>query len=95
LGDPGERPQSPTAGSLRFVCSDAAAHLETCPPASFDGFSLSNILDGASPAYGRRLFAAVKRAAAPGAVVVRRSFAEPREGSPANRAAADRSLLYG
>jgi hypothetical protein len=76
---------------IRFVCADAAAFLESCAPASFDGFTLSNILDGAPAAYTERLWRAVRRAAAPGAVVVTRSFAE---GSGTD-AAADRCPLWG
>jgi S-adenosylmethionine:diacylglycerol 3-amino-3-carboxypropyl transferase len=83
------------AGRIRLVLADAAAFLEAQPAASFDGFSLSNILDGAGPGYARRLFAAVRHAAAPGALAVLRSFGEP-EGAPAsNRAAQDRALLWG
>jgi hypothetical protein len=79
---------------VRFVHADAASFLEAQPPGSFDGFSLSNILDGAAEPYRERLFAAVTRAAAPGAVSIVRSFREPRE-ARGNRAAEDRAMLWG
>jgi S-adenosylmethionine:diacylglycerol 3-amino-3-carboxypropyl transferase len=94
LGETERIAESPTP-AIRFVCADAANYLERCEPASFDAFSLSNIVDGASPCYVQRLRRAVKRAAAPDAVVVTRSFAEPVGATDNNLAARDRSLLWG
>jgi S-adenosylmethionine:diacylglycerol 3-amino-3-carboxypropyl transferase len=81
--------------AIELVCADAAAYLENCPPASFIGFSLSNILDGTEPAYGERLMAAVRRSAQDGAVVVLRSFMEPPPGESTEWAARDRSMIWG
>jgi S-adenosylmethionine:diacylglycerol 3-amino-3-carboxypropyl transferase len=80
---------------IELVCADAAAYLESCPPAHFVGFSLSNILDGTEPAYGERLMAAVRRSAQTGAVAVLRSFMEPEPGESTDWAARDRSMLWG
>ncbi len=95
----GELPErtgpSPDATRVRFVHADVAAFLESEPGGAYDGFSLSNVLDTASDAYRRRLSAAVRRAAAPGAVVVLRSFAEPADESTENLAAEDRAMLWG
>ena len=75
--------------------ADATEYLEACPPRSFDGLTLSNILDGADSEYGARLFDAVRRAAAPGAVVILRSLREPADEAEACRAAEDRALIWG
>jgi S-adenosylmethionine:diacylglycerol 3-amino-3-carboxypropyl transferase len=80
---------------IRFACADAARFLETSAPGSFQGFSLSNFGDGAPASYVARLHAAVRHAAAPGAIVVARSFAEPSADNSHNHAADDRSLLWG
>ena len=81
--------------TLRFICADAAAYLENCTPGTFNAFTMSNIFDGATPAYQARLIQAMKHAAAKDAIAVIRSFAEPELDWPANHAVEDRSLLWG
>lgn len=90
LAEPG-----PSALPIEFLCADAAEFLESSSSAAFDAFALSNIADGATPAYLIRLRRAIEHAAAPHAVVVSRTFAEPHAGAASNWAAMDRSMLWG
>jgi hypothetical protein len=94
LGETAEDRRQPAPG-IRFVSADAASWLESCPARFCDGFALSNILDGAGPAYLSRLSQAVRHAATEAAVVVLRSFAEPPPGLVGNHAECDRAMLWG
>lgn len=94
LGEYSNEPR-PRSANIRFVLDDAASWLESCPVRFFDAFALSNILDGAEPAYRLRLSAAVRHAASEKAVVVLRSFAEPAPDLGTNHAERDRSMLWG
>jgi len=94
LGEASIEPQA-RRQSIRFILADAASWLEPWPVRIFDGFALSNILDGAEPAYRSRLSRAIRRAATNEAVVVSRSFAEPQPGIENNCAESDRSMLWG
>lgn len=86
---------APPVSNIDFICADAAEFLDHGPPHHYDGFTLSNIIEAVPPAYCERLLAAVRRAAAPGAIVVVRSLAEARDDKGAEWAAHDRSPLWG
>ena len=96
-GPPEEGSSTISCGHLKvnLICAEVAEYLEICTPASFDAFSLSNILDGADAQYRQRLLCAVRRAGAPEAVVVLRSFAEPKDKDEDSWAARDRALIWG
>lgn len=94
LGTPPVEPGAPLS-PIRFCFADAAEFLERCHSSQFDAFTLSNIGDGVDPAYLERMYSAISHAAAPGAIVVARSFSEPKSETGSNRAREDRSLLWG
>lgn len=78
-----------------LVVADIAEHLAALPPASADAFTLSNVLDGAAPGTRGHLVAALRHAAAPGAVALHRTFGEPPSPRAAALALRDRALLWG
>jgi len=87
-----ERPEA-TPLPITVVRAEITSYLARCDAGAFDGFALSNVLDGS--AAEEPLLAAVRAVAAPRAVLVLRSFAEPRSPREAEWAARDRSLLWG
>lgn len=95
LGEMRSAPDAPELQQIQLTCADAADFLERQPAGSFTGFSLSNILDGTNAAYQERLLAAVQHAAAPGAMVVLRSFREPQCATQTNHIAEDRAMIWG
>jgi S-adenosylmethionine:diacylglycerol 3-amino-3-carboxypropyl transferase len=79
---------------IDFVCADAVRYLDSGPPHRFDGFTLSNIIEAVPAAYQQRLLAAVRRAAAPGALLIVRNLLEGSDAAT-EWAARDRSPLWG
>ncbi len=94
LGETIDQPPG-IASKIHFVSGDAATVLESFAPSSVGGFTLSNILDGAAPAYRERLARALRRAATDDALVVLRSFSEPEAPTDTNHPERDRSMLWG
>ena len=94
LGEISQPEPGPNA-AITVECAEASAYLSASPAKTFEGFALSNVLDGVPDAERERLFAAVRHAAAPGAVMVLRSLGDARTAAEKERATRDRSLLWG
>lgn len=95
-GWPDDRPDPAWQnGSIDLALADVVAHLEAVPPGTYDAFTLSNVLDGAPDAFGRRLFSALRHAGRPRAAVVLRSLLAPSSPAEASTALRDRALLWG
>ena len=90
-----EAPPSRPVQGLAVELGEAASFLERQPAGSFDGFTLSNILDGPDRRYRTRLAAAVRHAGRPTAPVVLRTLREARSQDEAQAALRDRALLWG
>jgi S-adenosylmethionine:diacylglycerol 3-amino-3-carboxypropyl transferase len=83
------------AAQIELACADAVDYLERCRAGRFNAFTLSNIFDGADGVFAQRLWSAVRHAAAPGAIVVVRSFGMPGHFDEEERAGLDRGMLWG
>lgn len=94
LGDP-PAVEPPPAGRIEAHHADAVHHLESQPAGRFQGFTLSNILDGPDRAFRARLAGAVRHAGAPDAVVVLRTLRQTTDGDAASWAVRDRSMIWG
>jgi hypothetical protein len=95
LGEPVPVTTTLCPNQIRLATADAADFLERQAGGNFNAFSLSNILDGINAAYAERLFRAVGHAATSDALVVLRSFREIGSDLSDDRAADDRSMLWG
>jgi S-adenosylmethionine:diacylglycerol 3-amino-3-carboxypropyl transferase len=75
--------------------AEVSRFLERQDPGRFDGFTLSNVLDGPDGAFRDRLARAVRRAGAPDAPVVLRTLREPADADAAAWARRDRAMIWG
>lgn len=82
-------------GPVEVRLAEASGFLEGREPGTYDGFTLSNVLDGPGEAFRTRLAAAVARAGTADAPVVLRTLGRPVDGDSAWWAARDRSMIWG
>jgi S-adenosylmethionine:diacylglycerol 3-amino-3-carboxypropyl transferase len=94
----GKKNQTPVPRQLQpihLVHADAASYLESCAPGSFDGFTFSNIIDGTTTLYRRRLIESISRAGTSQATIVLRSFDQYPLDKSNDFTQNDRSLMWG
>jgi S-adenosylmethionine:diacylglycerol 3-amino-3-carboxypropyl transferase len=63
------------AGGVRFVLGDVVEQLRAGPAGRYDAVTLSNVTDGTTVQFRRRLAAALRYGVRPGGPVVLRGFA--------------------
>ena len=80
--------------ALSLIHADAAEYLDSCAPGSFDGFTLSNIVDGTNRLYRQILVDSVKRAGTKDATIVFRNFYKYELHSQNNFNLSDRTLIW-
>ncbi|MGO1974144.1 MAG: hypothetical protein ACTH2Q_14410 [Propionibacteriaceae bacterium] len=91
---PGWQLPAVDADALTWQVADMAAHLETVPAGSYDGVSLSNVVDGMPNHFARRLLVAARHAVKRGGPIVWRTFSNP--GLPgAGRVADEAAMVWG
>ncbi|MBV8933827.1 MAG: hypothetical protein JOZ47_11250 [Kutzneria sp.] len=90
---PGHEPMTGVdTGAVHLVHADVADHLASVPAGHYDAVSLSNVLDGPSSSFQRRVIRAVRHAVRRGGVVALRSL---RTAADPGAAGEDRSMLWG
>lgn len=82
-------------GTIQWRSTDMLTALQQSDAGSFDGISLSNLGDGADPRFVEDLKGAARRAAAPGAPIILRSFASMDDERALQLAARDRAMVWG
>lgn len=80
--------------AITWQLADVADHLESVPEGSYDGVSLSNVVDGVPRHFGRRLLTAARRAVRRGGPIVWRTFSDPGLPGP-GRAAEESAMVWG
>jgi uncharacterized protein DUF3419 len=91
----GLRAPPASAHGIEVEQAEVLHYIRAQPPRSFNGFALSNVADGAPPAFRDELLNAARRIARPGAIAILRTLGLPRSRDDAARAASDRALIWG
>lgn len=82
------------ADAITWQVADIATHLESVPAGSYDGVSLSNVVDGLPNAFARRLLVAARHAVRKGGPIIWRTFSNPGLPGP-GLAGDDAAMVWG